>query len=142
MGEVTQFDYLTSELILFNKEKLRLTQKVKEYCQNKENPVDKRWSLFISSNFGEHNSFIQRFKSICKIEKFVELDRYQHVNCNWLIDSYKDYLSEQLYDELELTCDNDTNEYFNFIKTEVDPKVDIFKEEILQLFVKSFTYDW
>lgn len=141
MIEQTQFDHLNDELLLFNKQKEELTQKVKEFCQNKEHPIESRWKLFIESNLGEHENYYIDFETI-ELEYLRDFNKYEFVRCVDLIDMYKDHSSDQLYDELELTCNYGTDEYEYFIKIEVNPKVDIFKEEILQLFVKSFTYDW
>lgn len=141
MGQLTQYDYLKGSLLQFNHQKEELTKKVKEYCQNKEFPLDKRWSLFIDNDLGEHNSWIQDFETI-KIEKLANFNRYELILSNNLVELYFDYISDELYNELELTCNYETNEYEHFIKTEVNSKVDVFKEEILQLFIKSFEYDW
>ena len=112
MGEVTQFDYLTSELILFNKEKLRLTQKVKECCQNKEYPLELRWKLFIKSDLGEHSGWCIDLESINLDDFYAEKDKYQE----FTVDDLIFWIEEHEYEN-----------------------IDEIKEEILQLFVKSFT---
>jgi hypothetical protein len=141
MGKLTQYDYLKGELLLFNKQKQDLTQKVKSFCQNKEYPLDARWNLFINSDFGEHKNYIQHFDTI-DLEYLRDFYKYELIESDYLIDIYFDYMSEDLYDNLDITCNYGTDEYQLFIETHVNPKIDIFKEEILQLFIKSFTYDW
>lgn len=141
MGKLTQYDYLKGELFIFNKQKKELTRKVKLFCQNKEYPLDDRWNLFINSDLGNHKNYIQDF-AIIDLEYLRDFNKYELVKSDDLIDMYFDYLSDDLYDNLNMTCNYGTDEYQSFIETHVNPKVDAFKEEILKLFIKSFTYDW
>lgn len=141
MGEKTQYDYLKGGLITFNKQKEELTKKVKKYCQNKEYPLNDRWKLFIESDLGKHENWIIDF-DIIEIELIRDFNKYEVVKSIDLIYYYFDYISDKLYDELEITDNYGTDGYNNFIKTHINPKVDIFKEEILAKFIKSFTYDW
>lgn len=115
MGEKTQFDYLTGELILFNKQKEELTQKVKKYCQNKEFPINERWDLFINSNLGKHDKWYIDLESINLDDFYCEKDKYQE----FTVDDLLFWIEKHEYENI--------NE---------------IKEEILQLFIKSFTYNW
>ena len=141
MGELTEYDYLKGSLLQFNHQKEELTKRVKEYCQNKEFPLDKRWKLFIESDLGEHNGWIQNFETI-DIENLKDFNKYEFISVESLVELYNDYVEDDLYEEMELKSDYNTPEYDMFIKLCVDPKVNVFKEEILQKFIKSFEYDW
>ena len=115
MGKLTQYDYLKGELTLFNKQKEELTQKVKSFCQNKEYSLDDRWNLFIKGNFGEHQGWYINLNSIDLDKFYSNLDRYVFITTDYIID----WLDDHAY----------TN-------------IDEVKEEILQLFIKSFIFDW
>lgn len=118
MGEKTQFDYLKGSLLQFNHQKEELTKKVKEYCQNKEFPLDKRWDLFINSNLGEHDSCYIDLKSYNMDDFLAYRDRHEYIEVDLII---------------EFISDNTVNP---------DDFIDSVKEELLQMFIKSFTYYW
>jgi len=115
MGQLTQYNYLKGELVIFNKQKEDLTQKVKSFCQNKEYPLDDRWNLFIESDLGEHQSWYLDLNSVDLYNYYSNRERHQKIESKYLIF----WLDEHAY----------TN-------------VNEIKEEILQLFIKSFEYDW
>jgi hypothetical protein len=139
--ELTQYDYLKGELFVINKQTEDLTQKVKSFCQNKEYPLNVRWNLFIDSDFGEHEFYIPNFKTI-SIERLQDFERHYTIYSIDLIELYEDYISDKLYEDNQYTFKYSSEEYDNFIKNECDPLTNLFKEEILQLFIKSFEYDW
>ena len=139
MGEKTLYDYLNSELIVLNMQRDDLAIKIKEYCQNKNYPLDKRWELFIDSSFGFYERWHVDFDTV-EIEQMRDFNRYEEVYANDLIDLYFDYIDAKLHKELKEESDNMSDKFF--IKNYVNPKVDIFKEEILEKFIRSFTYDW
>ena len=115
MGNLTQYDYLKGSLLQFNHQKEELTKKVEEYCQNKEYPLDKRWDLFIESDLGKHESWCIDLNSVDLDNFYAEKDRYQFFNVDDLIFWFDDHA------------------YTN---------IDEIKEELLQMFIKSFEYDW
>ena len=118
MGKLTQYNYLKGELTLFNKQKEELTQKVKLFCQNKEYPLDDRWDLFINSNLGEHDSCYIDLKSYNMDDFLAYRDRHEYIEVDLII---------------EFISDNTVNP---------DDFIDSVKEELLQMFIKSFTYYW
>ena len=117
MGQLTQYDYLKGSLLQFNHQKEELTKKVKEYCQNKEFPLDKRWSLFIDSDFGEHSKYYKEFKGIDSDLYYDDfyIEKYETVKVKYLLDRGI---------EIKLLNSND--------------KINTFKEDILSQFIKSF----
>lgn len=115
MGNLTEYDYLKGSLLQFNNQKEELTKKVKEYCQNKEFPLDKRWDLFIESDFGKHEGWCIDLNSINLDNFYAQKDRHQ----TFIVDDLIFWLSDHAY----------TN-------------IDEIKEELLQMFIKSFEYDW
>lgn len=115
MGNLTEYDYLKGSLLQFNNQKEELTKKVKEYCQNKEFPLDKRWDLFINSNLGEHDSSYIDLKSYNMDDFLAYRDRHEYIEVDWIIE---------------------------FISDNPDDFIDSVKEELLQTFIKSFTYYW
>ena len=121
MGKLTQYDYLKGELTLFNKYKEELTKKVKEYCQNKEYPLDDRWNLFINSNFGKHKEYYAEFEGIDSDRYFDDfyIEKYATVEVKYLLERGID---KQILDS--------------------DDQINTFKEDVLEQFIKSFIFDW
>ena len=121
MGKLTQYDYLKGELTLFNKHKEELTKKVKEYCQNKEYPLDDRWDLFINSNFGKHKEYYVEFEGINSNRYYDDfyIEKYETVQVKYLL---KRGIEKQILDS--------------------DYKINMFKEDVLTEFIKSFEYNW
>lgn len=84
---------LEEELQYYSDLKELTTSHLKEFCQNKEYPIEDRWNIFITSDLGVH-------------ENWEEFDEGGY--------------EKEDYDEIIINL----------------------KEEILQMFIKSFTYDW
>lgn len=121
MGKLTQYDYLKGELILFNKQKEELTQKVKSFCQNKEHPLSDRWNLFIGSDLGKYKEFYIEFEGINSDRYYDDfyIEKYETVEVKYLLERG---IEEQILDS--------------------DDKINAFKEDVLKQFIKSFKFDW
>jgi hypothetical protein len=105
-----------------NREKETLKKLVKEYVQDRQHPLQKRWEIFVLSNMGNYESCIQDFEKMdsdywCSLE----------INRNQVVD---------MIDEIE-----------QYEEWEGNPKLtredlDEVREAVLQKFIKEFRYDW
>lgn len=107
------------------KERLALLKKateavkieVKEYCQDTSKPLDERWNLFINSELGDEECYIEDFN--CKIGR----EAVEHCEDKYSLHNVEDVLE---YNEYE----------------DDDPEVIIYKEAVLAEFIKCWQYDW
>lgn len=105
------------------------------YIANKNIPLKERWEVFkeAPSSLSNHDPFMPQFENF-DVQNWVDgSDRYSTYNTVYWID-------EQLVESLaEYTDGEDTQEEeFERVSKELDP----LREEILQLNLKSWTFDW
>lgn len=103
---------LQKRLELFNKAKENIKSDLKKFVADKSYPLNERWNLFIESDLGNNDIFIPSFKSF-DIDHYGDFNKYELVSV------------EKILENLE-TEEEENN----------------FKEEILQMFIKSFIFDW
>lgn len=103
---------LQKRLELFNKAKENIKSDLKKFVVDKSYPLNERWNLFIESDLGDDDVFIPFFKSF-DIDHCRDFNRYELISV------------EEILENLE-TEEEENN----------------FKEEILQMFIKSFIFDW
>lgn len=118
-GNFNLYQNFISKLKNFELSKNILTIEIKNYVQDTTQPLDERWNIFITSNLGEDESWYLDLQSY-DLENFYSdwnISRHRCVDVSDIID----YLTD-----LEVN-----SEIINNVK-----------EEILKLFIKSFTYDW
>ncbi len=97
-----------------------ITKKVKEYCQNKNNPLDKRWNLFISSDLGNVDTMYHHPDGIDWTKVSLQSDFY----CN----RYDTLSAEEMIEEIE--------------NGSVEGDVGAVKEYFLSNFIKEFKNNW
>lgn len=102
--------------ILKNIEEVK--KEFREWCANKDIPLDERWSLFVSSTLGIDKIYIENFD--CKLGRDYQEDL-----------EYK-YETHTVENILDFASDND------YTKEEII----IFKEKVLEKFIYSFKFDW
>lgn len=144
MGELTQYDYLKGSLLQHQSNIQKLTNDIKNYCQNVKFPLDKRWDLFIESGLGEHS-----YKFLLKsydIPNLIQIYPYTYWNIEDIISLIYDNFIEDIYlleDEIEFKnipeCELNAGSGINIDKL-INNILDKIKEECLQLFIKSFDY--
>lgn len=106
---------------------------VKLYCQDTSKNLDERWNLFVESGFGSERSYVTSSKVLEEhgleigYDADIYMDKYQ-TNTN-------DYIIEILLDLIEDRKDDPDKA----ISESIIPE---YKEETLQVWEKSFTYDW
>lgn len=101
-----------------------LTQKVKKFVRDKNIPLDDRWDIFVFSQLGESDNYIVRLNSYDMDDYLEYKQRHETIDLT-------DFVEEYLYERL----DDDDEE----INSEI---VNAVKEEILDLFIKEFKFDW
>jgi len=93
------------------------TFEVEDFVKNKEYPLEDRWEIFIESGLGNEESFMVYFKSYDIEEYLCRHDKYETIYIQNIIDDSID-------------------------RKESLETINNLKEEILQMFIKSFEYDW
>ena len=109
-------EQLLKKIRAFKEEELSLYKEVKKYCQDGFISLEDRWDVFIESDMGDHKSSIQRYTPL--INDYIDQrywSRYETVYIDYIVD---------LFEELDE----------KFVKE--------FKEDTLQMFIKSFELDW
>ena len=101
----------------------------KEYCQDKEIPLENRWEIFSMCGHlvGNQKNYIEDFDSLP--EEFImyggdfyDPEKYQNITVKDIITYIEEYINDE-----------------NHIHT-ID--LDEFKEDVLDKFIWSFVYDW
>jgi len=108
----------------FERTKATTTNLIKKIVTDPSIPLGQRWELFIKSNLGESEYGILDFKSLEVLGDYIyaDLDRYSTISM------------ERLF---KLVCDmkyGSEHEKLHAITS--------FQEEVLQKFIREFTYDW
>lgn len=116
-------DYITNEINRYQDLKENTTKKVKEYVQNKENPLEERWNIFIASELGDHLSYYEEFEGI----DWGKHTLYNDFCC-------EKYQTIDAYDILSIIKDD--------LESFEDFQEDVFKEDVLSKFIYSFKNDW
>lgn len=106
---------LQKRLELFNKAKENIKSDLKKFVVDKSYPLNERWNLFIESDLGDNDVFMSSFESF-------DINSYYYRNFN----RYELISVKKMLETLKLEEEEENN----------------FKEEILQMFIKSFIFDW
>lgn len=104
---------LQKRIELFNKAKKSIKSDLKKFVIDKSYPLNERWDLFIESDLGDIDSYVPDFN-------FFDITQYG-----------RDFNRYELVSVERISQNLDTDEEENS-----------FKEEILQMFIKSFIFDW
>jgi hypothetical protein len=102
---------------------------VKEYCQNKNYPLEERWQIFCKSKLGGSNYYILHWGVISQeLEDFVNsCDRYSRhetITTSGIVDDLFSYKGDARYTWI-------TNDLINE-----------FKEYVLDMWLRSYELDW
>lgn len=131
--------------------KAELEAEVKAFVQDKSKPLDERWQAFLDADVGSEDNWIQHFfkdkpkwKQWCRSD--IEDYLYEHRNRGQevAIADLDEQLAEMAKDEVEFELDGPTYETreekrkVKFTKEDYDE----WREDILALFMKSFSFDW
>jgi len=92
---------------------------LRDFVKNKSVPLCVRWDLFVRSELGDHVSFVVHWKSI---------------DDDWFTMDGPYYVSR--YETIE------TVYIVGWLEENHPDLVDAFKEEVLEMFLKSYEYDW
>ena len=112
-----------------SKAKIKLNNDIKEFCQDKNNPLDDRWDLFIEADVGQDERWIVYWDCIDEEDitydgNLIHAERRQTVHVSDIVERIED-------------ADGDYDDF----KTE-NLSVEAFKEEALKRWIKSYDYDW
>lgn len=103
----------------------------KKWCTNKQVPLDVRWKTFLESGLGDHDPCYYAYQNINVNEFFdnhwIHENKYYHVDMEEIF--------QIIYDEADETCGDE-----DCIFTE--ETIIELKEDVLESFTKSYTYDW
>lgn len=116
-----------------NKSKNDLCDKVKIVCQDKTLPLDERWQLFITSDFGKHEPFIKYLTNF-------DTSGYSRYKVIDLIEIVEYKLEDIGFYDLEY-CLEDPDFNIQQYSQELD-EINKLREEILEKWIKSYTLDW
>lgn len=115
---------LQKRIELFNKAKENIKSDLKKVVVDKSYPLNERWDLFIESNLGEHTNYYVEFEGFEGInsDRYYDdfyIEKYETVQVKYLL---KRGIEKQILDS--------------------DYKINMFKEDVLTEFIKSFEYNW
>jgi hypothetical protein len=99
----------------FLKLKKDLTSELKKWVKDKSIPLEERWDVFVDSELWENDCYIIHSDVLDLDRCYSNMDRHETINVEWILEYFSDEPKE---------------------------KLDKFKEEILENFIYSFTYDW
>ena len=105
---------LQKRIELFNKAKESIKSDLKKFVVDKSYPLNERWDLFIESDLGDDDKYMP-------YTNFFDITHKYQSNFKKYELAFVEGISKNL----------DTEE-----------KENSFKEEILQMFIKSFIFDW
>ena len=112
----------------FESDKIKLVSEIKEFVQNKNNPLDERWNLFCEAG---------KSGILPSSSSYFEPD-----GINWYKNSLYDTFNMQRCETYSpLRLENSCLKYLN-IFTECDYNHNKFKESYLEEFVWNVMYDW
>ncbi len=109
-----------------------LREDLKIWVVNKDIPLDERWELFIKSELGESEGWNLNLNSLPR--DYVSYDG--SISC----ERYQTMRMEEVIDVLEYQVGNLDSRYVH--KDAKYVCIEDVKEEILEKFIKSFTFDW
>lgn len=112
---------LQKRIELFNKAKENIKSDLKNFVVDKSYPLNERWDLFIESDLGEHTNYYAEFEGINSDRYYDDfyIEKYETVQVKYLL---KRGIEKQILDS--------------------DYKINMFKEDVLTQFIKSFEYSW
>lgn len=112
-----------------------IKEELKKFVMDKSIPLKERWDLFIESKLGDHSNYIVHFNTIDDDlfgpDEIIRVSKYETITVE---DICVYYLENKIYPYAGLISKQ--NEKLTFIN------LDEFKEEVLEKFIYSFTFDW
>lgn len=161
-------DKLNQEIINFYEARQEITNKLKEFINDKQNSINDRWEIFVSSNLAETSHYLVNFSfGLRDIDNFIndfiytDSERNSTLYVNDIIESLEiPYRLEprMRYNTAERRREEIPGEFgpygvFGrpFTKTGDDgdetvvfgqEHIDMFKEQCMNLFIDKIIYDW
>lgn len=123
---------------------------VKAYVQDKEIPLDERWSLFLKSELGVAEDYIvhfaafnnEKWKQWCRNDLEDSLFECVSKGATFKMVNLDEQLQEMIGEEFTIDGadyeSRDNKRTVTFDKEDYDA----WREEVLQSFIKSFCFDW
>ena len=142
-------DEIESELNALSLRQTEIEIEAKKYVQDKTIPLRERWGFFMHHDLGEPGGWIVHFRSLnegkwkhwcsnpLEDDLYDSIDRNATVRMERLDECLIDYIGHTY--EIVQTYET-KNTPVNVTFTQED--YDAWREEVLQLFIKSFKYDW
>lgn len=139
MNLLLKLEYLNKEKNELNQKYLSVKKEFEQYIVNKNYPLLQRWNIYIKADEELKNKKRYIFSPKSKYLKYVFENSF---NASEIYGRGKEIYLEKLFDEIvdtnEIYLDNVNYDKTNFKKEDIENSL----EEILELNLYSFTYDW